>query len=389
LKRKGLPRRRPLYSACNEDTRSEIRALEPAHCDTIVCVAAGGGRALSLLAAGGGRLLAVDRRAAQLHVLELKAAALDALPHAVLRRFLGLDPCAGRLDAYAALRGSLTPGARRYWDRRSRLVASGILYAGRLETRLAAFSAWLRRAGRFRWPATCFAAPDLATQRALLHRHRGEVERDEHAFALLLHPLFGWLALQDPSFLRSTEGNPGRCLYRRFARFAERRLLRESALLHLIYFGRYDPEGTLPPWLTREGAEAARQGLARLELVCADLAELARGLRAGGRLGWSLSDVSCWMGERRFHALLAAIGARSAPGSRAVWRNLAALRALPPGADALGMRRLDALSAALERDDASVFYRIEAAEITGRALRCALAVPRRLDARGPTPESAA
>ena len=353
-------RRRPLYSACNEDTRSELRALVPSRVDTVVCVAAGGGRALSLLGAGAGRFLAVDRRPAQLCALELKAAALDALPYRVFRRFLGVETDPDRLDVYAALRPSLSPRARRYWNARRALVRDGVLYAGRTETWLARFASILRRVGCFEWPAACFAARDLDEQRAVLVRCRAEVERAGRGFALFLHPLAAWLATQDPSFLRSNEGNTGRCLYRRFTSWGERHRFRESFLLHLIYYGRYDPSGALPIYLTPAGHERARKELARLELSCIDLADLPARLRPTGPIKWSISDVGCWMSERRFRALVRSLAAASPPGSRLAWRNLAAHRATPSGGR---LRRLDALSAALDRDDASVFYRFEVAEV--------------------------
>src|SRR5690606_31644375 len=197
---------RPLYSADNEDTRSELRALAPAPDDTIVCVAAGGGRALSLLGGGGGRLLAVDRRPEQLHVLELKAAALDGLSYRALRAFLGVDPSPDRLDAWGSLRGALSPAARRYWEARPTLIRDGVLYAGRLEAWLARTAAWGRRAGWLRWPDACFAATDLAAQRAVLLSRAAEVAGAERGFALLMHPAVAWLAMRDPSFLRSSEG---------------------------------------------------------------------------------------------------------------------------------------------------------------------------------------
>jgi len=359
-------RRRPLYSACNEDTRSELRALSPSHSDTVVCVAAGGGRALSLLTAGAGRFLAVDRRPAQLHALELKAAALDALPYRAFRRFLGVEADSSRLDVYAALRASLSPPARRFWNARSRLVRDGVLYAGRTETWLARSAAWLRRSGVFEWPVACFAARNLDEQRAVLARHRVEFARAERGFAFLLHPIVAWLATQDPSFLRSSEGNVGRCLYRRFAAWAERHPFRESFLLRLIYYGHYDPRGALPIYLTRAGHECARKELGRLELVCADLRALPERLPRAGPIKWSISDVGCWMSARAFEDLVGRLVGMSPPGSRLAWRNLAAHRAVPPGA---ALRRLGALSAALDRDDASVFYRFEVAEVVPRAPR--------------------
>lgn len=359
----GALRRRPLYSACNEDSRSELRALAPDRGDTVVCIAAGGGRALALLGAGPARLLAIDRRESQLHTLELKAAALDAFGFDVLLAFLGAGESPHRLDAYSQLRPSLTPRARRYWDARRALLRHGVLYAGRLETALARHSAWLRRLGVLRWPRACFAATTLDEQRAVLARSSAEIVAGERLWRAFFHPVAAAIALQDPSFRRSTEGRVGTYLYGRMLDFARRRLLRESALLHLIYHGHYDPHGALPIWLTAEGAERARKHLARLELRCVAIEELPPTLLRDAPAKWSLSDVSAWMPQPRFHALVARIASYSAPGSRLCWRHLAAQWTAPKAPGLV----LDAeLARGLERNDTSVFYTFGVAAIEER-----------------------
>jgi S-adenosylmethionine:diacylglycerol 3-amino-3-carboxypropyl transferase len=367
------PHRRPLYSADNEDTRSELRALEPESGDLVVCVAAGGGRALSLLASSGGRFLAVDHDPVQLHVLELKAAALDALRYEQLRGFVGLDAAPERLDTYVDLRSSLSRGARSYWDRRERLVGNGILYAGRLETWLARSAAWLRRTRMLSWADACAEVRDFESQRAVLRARSEEIRRAEHGFALLMHPAIAWLAMRDPSFLRSTEGNPGRYLYRRLVAWAGRNLLRDSFLVELIRTGRYDPNGALPLWLTRDGSEQARKRLPWMDLVCTDIGSIPHRLPVARRVLWSLSDVSCWMSERRFHELLDSIAVLSPPGSRVCFRNLAALRSLPTAegscSDRPRLRSLDDVAAELDRIDTSVFYRFGVAEVRERTAR--------------------
>lgn len=353
-------RRRALYGACNEDSRTELVALAPTPSDTVVCVAAGGGRALALLGAGPRRLVAVDRRESQLHALELKAAALDAFGLDRFRAFLGVVPDAGRLDAYAALRTSLSPRARRYWDLRRGLVRDGVLYAGRLETTLARFSALLRRTGLMRWPDAAFAATSVAEQRRVLVRSAEEVVRGRTHWRWLFHPVGVALALQDPSFLRSTEGSVGPYLYGRMLDFASRRLVRESFLLHLIYFGRYDPDGALPRWLQPEGAERARKHLGRLELRCTTLASIAPRVAQAAPLCWSLSDVSAWMSASRFQELLGQLVSVSPPGSRLCWRHLAAQWPAPV------LPRLEpdtALARAVEAVDTSIFYRIGVANV--------------------------
>jgi S-adenosylmethionine-diacylglycerol 3-amino-3-carboxypropyl transferase len=351
--------RRPLYSACNEDSRTELRALAPERSDTVVCIAAGGGRALSLLGAAPARLLAVDRRADQLAVLELKAAALDAWPLSRLRAFLGVDDDRDRLDAYAVLRPALSPAARRYWDARRILVRDGALYAGRLETVLARQAEALRRLGLMRWPRACFAARTLEEQRIVLARAAREVARGAALWRWLLSPLVQVLALRDPSFLRSTEGPVGAYLYRRLVSWVRTHLVRESALLHLLYHGRYDPGGALPVWLTPEGAERARKHVDRLVLRCTAIERVPASIPRDTPVHWSLSDVSAWMPEPRWAELLADIASASPPGSRLCWRHLAARWAAPRPAHPT-LRRLPA--AALERDDTSVFYSVALAE---------------------------
>lgn len=353
-------RRRALYGACNEDSRTEVVALAPTSGDTVVCVAAGGGRALALLGAGPCKLVAVDRRESQLHALELKAAALDAFPLERFHAFLGVVPDADRLDAYAVLRGGLSPRARRYWDLRRGLVAGGVLYAGRLEVTLARFASLLHRAGLMQWPDAAFAATSLAEQRGILARSAAEVVRGRSYWRWLFHPLGVAVALQDPSFLRSTEGHVGSYLYGRMLDFASRRLLRESFLLHLIYFGRYDPDGALPRWLQPEGAERTRKHLDRLELRCATLEAIAPQVAQSAPLCWSLSDVSAWMSAAHFETLLARLVSVSPPGSRLCWRHLAAQWPTPV------LPRLEPdeeLARAVEAVDTSVFYRIGFANV--------------------------
>src|SRR5208337_395848 len=63
--------RRINYSSCNEDTSSEIRALNLNSKNRVLCIAAGGGRVLNLLADNPGEIWAVDVNPCQCYLLEL------------------------------------------------------------------------------------------------------------------------------------------------------------------------------------------------------------------------------------------------------------------------------------------------------------------------------
>jgi S-adenosylmethionine-diacylglycerol 3-amino-3-carboxypropyl transferase len=351
-------RRRPLYSADNEDTRSELTALEITGDDTVVAIAAGGGRALSLLTAGPKRLVAIDRRADQLFNLELKAAAMDVFEVETFQEFLGISDGPDRLDQYAIIRPMLSRSARRYWDNRHRLLDAGPFFAGRTETALLRFMRGLKKLGVMQWAEPFFQAECVEEQRAILDARRHTVDRGLLWWRLFCHPLVVYSMAQDPSFLRSTGSSVGAYLADRLVQYASINRVRDSYLLRLAYDCGLTPISPLPPYLTPEGFELARKSLGRLEILGGDLRDFAARHRAAGPVKWSLSDVSCWMTEAEFQDLLRSVIGIEYPGSRYCFRNFAARRDLPRDL-ASRVMRLRELGEHLSQIDSSVIYRIE------------------------------
>jgi S-adenosylmethionine-diacylglycerol 3-amino-3-carboxypropyl transferase len=353
---------RPLYSADNEDTRSELTALEITGDDTVVAIAAGGGRALSLLTASPRRLIALDRRVDQVFQLELKAAAMGAFAYDDFLAFLGMGDGSDRLDQYSTIRQSLSRSARRYWDRRRPLIEAGPFYAGRTEQALIRFMRTLKLAGLMRWAEPFFQAPDLETQQALLEARRPKVERGLIWWRLFCHPLVIYLMAQDPGFLRSSEGSVGVYLVRRLVQYASHNLVRDSFLLRLAYDGRLTPSSPLPPYLTREGFDMARKNLARLEIQSADLRDFAMRARPGGTMKWSLSDISCWMSEATFQDLLRCLAQYGEKGSRLCCRHFAARWKAPPDIARMLPAPAGNIGGRLDLLDSSAIYRFDVRE---------------------------
>lgn len=355
-------RRRPLYSADNEDTRSELTALDITGDDTVVAIAAGGGRALSLLTAGPKRLIAIDRRPDQVFNLELKAAAMDAFDLAQFQGFLGIAHGFDRLDQYRAVRPCLSRSARRYWDNRRRLIEGGVFFAGRTETALLRFMRGLKALGLMAWAEPFFQATSLEAQQALLEARREHVDRGMVWWKLFCHPLVIYSLAQDPSFLRSTDGSVGGYLVRRVVDYASSHMVRDSYVLRLAYDCGLTPSSPLPPYLDGSGFEQAKKALDRLEVQCGDLRDFVLRSRISGQVKWSLSDVSCWMSEIQFHDLLRCITHGMPSGSRFCARNFAARREIP--LDLRGrVRRLDEVCQQLDSQDSSVIYRFELGEL--------------------------
>jgi len=357
----GIDRLRPQYSADNEDTRSEVRALEIGPGDCVVAVCAGGGRVLGLLGAEPRRVVAIDRAPAQLHHLEIKAAAAEAWDRLSFLEFLGVAGSEDRLDQYREIRGALSLPARRYWDRRSALLAEGIHGAGRTEQGLVRFVELLRKLGRMDWAGGFFELDDVAVQRARLDSNANRIERGVRWCGRFGHPAIAYLLARDPGFLRSTEGSVSAYLADRLLGWLRRHPARESFLLWMAYHGGLTLDGPLPDYLTEAGYESMRKQVDRLELRCLDLRRERVEFVYSDTVKWSLSDIGCWMSERAFADVLGRVVLGGSPGSRFCLRNFAARRRIPLEL-AHRVRRLDALCDELDDDDRSIFFRFEAAE---------------------------
>src|SRR5690606_25472821 len=111
-----------------------------------------------------------------------------------------------------------------------------------------------------------------------------------------------------------------------------------------------------------------RKHLDRLEMQGADLRDFAARMRPTSSVKWSLSDVSCWMSEERFHDLMRVVVAGGPPGSRFCYRNFAARRELPRDL-VRAVSRMSGVCDGLNRTDSSVIYRLEVGCACGSGIR--------------------
>ncbi|HVU01976.1 MAG TPA: DUF3419 family protein [Polyangiaceae bacterium] len=311
-----------LFSACNEDTRSELDAFGSLEGKRVFCVTAGGGRVLGLLPARPKEIVCCDLNPAQSALLELKVAAMRDLPHDGYLKFLGVRADLGRLATYERLRPRLSAGAKTFFDRNPDLLEEGILYQGKLERYLRGVSIAMNFA-RPLGVRRMLEAPTLDTQRAFLKK--------------IQNPLWRTVAetMCRRSVLRAFSGDPGffqylpqelplhRELYRRIHDYLRDNLLRENSLLQIVFFGRYVWEPGLPVYLNVKTYDAARAALseARIEIRTAMVDAALESEKRGRFDAYSLSDISSYLDDGAHHRLFESVMSSAAPGARLVSRS--------------------------------------------------------------------
>lgn len=298
------------YSCCNEDSQSELRALQPAG-RRILSIAAAGGRAFSLLLGDPAEVVAIDVNPYQIHLCRLKYQALRRLDRDEYLRFVGVEPAGDRPRVYKAIRNDLPAGTRAFWDRRPEMIKGGILYCGRFDRHVISMARFFLYLGH--WPVQRLGSfTTLEEQAKYLSPWRLAM------WAVIFKFLF------NPLVSRAMHLNVGSKGHRREAGafFADRvetylrtNLFRDSHLLQLFTQGRLRRNGPLPLHLQAGNYELVRQRLDRLSFQRSDVSNYLAKHNGHAFDAFSLSDVGSYLGAEQMATLLAKVERAGSPGA--------------------------------------------------------------------------
>lgn len=322
------------YAQVWEDHAVLEAALRITPDDDVLSIASAGENALALLARAPRSVTALDISPAQVALLELKLAALRALPHGDFLTLLGVDADGGEAAArgvlYDRIRAGLSPAARAFWDAHPGELREGLLHCGRLERYLAGFHEALRRLHPKQVLDTLFGFSDPREQGEYFARHVATP-----AFCAIYCEWFGRDRVQaggrHPSQYRYvTVADPGAWGLARLRDHCGRVLLRDNP--YLIYWlrGRAAIAEAIAasrlPHLRPDGYEALRGLLPRLRVAVGDVARFVTEEPAGTFSKVNLSNVYEYMSESDTASLCRALGTRLRPGGRLAYWNMLVAR---------------------------------------------------------------
>ena len=316
---------RLFFAQVREDSRLDVEAIAPRRREEVLVVGSAGCTALSLLAEQPARVWSVDLNRTQHHLVELKLAALRALPATDALAVLGgvPAPAAARRRQYELVRAGLGDAARVWWDARKADVEGGVLASGVSERFIRAIVAVVGAAVHPRSrQARLLACRSLHEQRALYH-----TEWNSRRWRALFHVLLNRAVFRrtyEPGFFAHVE-NPS--FARHFHALVERGLtalpVADNYFLHHMLTGRFpaDVVGGVPPYLSTRGARAAADAADRLTLVDGSVTAFLRTRPDASLHGFALSNVAEWLDAGGVDALFREVARTAAPGARVVFRD--------------------------------------------------------------------
>jgi S-adenosylmethionine-diacylglycerol 3-amino-3-carboxypropyl transferase len=317
-----------LYGQNWEDSAVELAALKVSPDDRVVAVGGAGCTVLSLLAQRPRQLYAVDRNAAQLHLLRLKLAAVSRLEPRHATAFLGGTEDNGRVATFQMLAPHLDADAAHFWAAHADKIQCGVISQGRVERYFAVIRRLLRLVHSRRRTEQVFEQPSLEAQRDFYRDHWNT---------------FGWRALfalahkkildrvLDPAFYQYVDG---RGLSRDLRERAERCMttlpVGNNYFLSWILRGRYGiNEEAWPAYLRSAASEPLRARQYALHIVEADLGAFLRTQPDSSADKLYLSNVSEWLADRDLAPFFAEVARVARDGAIVCYRALVADRPLP------------------------------------------------------------
>ena len=279
------------YSACNEDTASEIAALQPAG-KRVLCITASGSRAFDLLLADPAEVVAIDQNPAQTALAELFAAAYRHLDYPAFCGLAGLREDPRRAETMARLLPSLSESSQVFWQRNASLVRDGLLYCGRWEGFLRRFVRWAGPKRR-KLAMQLLNCPDRQAQWTLWQSQWDDWQWKLLLKAIACRPLWRWGLCEPGIAFVPHDFDMAGYAKARFDYAASQLHLRQLPFAWLLLTGAYHPD-ILPPYLSEAGHGLIAKRIERLTLRTASLQSTIASMELGQFEAASLSDYSSY-----------------------------------------------------------------------------------------------
>jgi len=340
------------YANCWEDADVLLEALAPQPGSRILSIGSAGDNSFSLLTCDPEVVVAVDVNRIQLHLIELKKAAIQLLDYEELLGFLGFRETAEREALFNRIKSALPEEARLYWEQHPEQIRKGIITQGKFEKYFQLFTGkilpWIHSQKRVE---ALLQPKSAAEQEAFYHRHW-----NTWRWRLLFKVFFSKYIMgkygRDPEFLKEVTVNVGQTIFNKAATHLQSTGAQHNFILRYNLTGSFGH--LLPHYLQPENLAVIKANLHKLE-IREGYAEAAVA-EFGTFHAMNLSNIFEYMPPQLFAETAEKLASSMEKGGRIAYWNLMVPRSVanifPEKAT-----HLAALSETLSARDKGFFYK--------------------------------
>jgi S-adenosylmethionine-diacylglycerol 3-amino-3-carboxypropyl transferase len=279
------------YSASNEDSESERKALNINADDVVLCITGSGARSLDLLVDLPKKIISIDLNKSQNLLLELKIAAYKVLDYDTFLVFLGLKSTQNKLDIYQKILPVLSDEAKSYWNQHQKLIVNGVLYCGTWER-------FLKAMKKMAFTRKSLVAKLMNAQTLTEQQNIWQNEWDNwvwRSYLKLISNRFLWVKIiREPGAkIIEPDFDVYQYMKQRMNFLAMNFLMKENHYANLIFNGNYSENCILPHHLRPENFDLIKQNIHKIAIVTDDLGNYLQ-TQENQISAFSLSDFSSY-----------------------------------------------------------------------------------------------
>ncbi len=306
------------YANCWEDADILVDALKINAQSRVLSIASAGDNSFSLLTGDPELVVAVDVSKVQLHLVELKKAAITELDYNSYLAFCGFLPSNNRLSTYSTIRKQLSEEAKIYWNANKIAIEAGIIFNGKFEKYFRIFSKKIL--------PFCHSRKEVEE----LVRKKSTEEQQKFynktwnnwRWKFLTRIFFGKLIMgklgRDPAFLKEVNISVGDYIYRETGAHLSSQLAQENCYDDFILFGQFN--SNLPHYIRESNFQKIKKNIDRL-VIYEGLAEDAS-TKYGTFTHFNLSNIFEYMDAEQFKNVATQIIKTAKPGATFGYWNL-------------------------------------------------------------------
>ncbi|WP_332297547.1 DUF3419 family protein [Bacillus thuringiensis] len=350
-----------LYTTSNEDTKSELTALDITFDDSVVCITGSACRSLALLAAGPKKLYSVDADVKQNYLMELKLKAFLCLSYEELLAFFGVHYTDERLNFYQSIRKNLSTECMLFWDKHIKEIEKGLVFTGRQE--LFYRHVVSKVINLFHGAGI----KEILNSKTIEEQRRAYLKlntwRWKKSLNILCKKAFYKHILKDPSYFAYSDIESfGNFLHSRLENTLTNHPIYENHLVTFLFTGNYVFERSLPVYLLEENYENIRKYANRVEIITAPIDQYLKNNAENTFDKYSLSDISGWVSDSLFDTILKEMIRTGNDESIFCYRNFLAERRIPNSYFECIERQEDVISK-INTEDRSFAFTFEVGKI--------------------------
>jgi len=312
------------YANCWEDADVLLSGLHVQPESIVGSIASAGDNSFALLSCNPRQVIAVDLSHEQLFLTELKKIAIKNLDRNSFLAFIGVEPCANRLEIYYSFSDQLSANAKKYWDSRLSGINKGIIYDGKFEKYFHLFrTSILPLIHRKKYVIRLLEkkSPDEQKQ---FYNSTWNSWRWRLLFKIFFSKFMMGRFGRDPEFLRHVDIHVGNFVFQKAEAHLSAAHCQQNYFLHMIMLGYFGAR--LPFYLREEHYNRIQENIDKLTIRHGYIEDA---FTPGEKFDYlNLSNIFEYMSATQFSEIAVKIhGAMRTNGRIAYW-NLMALRKL-------------------------------------------------------------